>query len=172
MPTILFPENIPSKQKLKRLLATRRQVTIDNKTNLVCVAVNGRTMLTLPLQHYLIHIQHFLWREDAIRLVLHYSAQLNVSEELSDNLKMCLWYMDLVMEGMISESGPTVTDKSTFRSEVFDWYLVLEYWVRRHEPLKVREFRRNSDRNLNHSSTNECGECSGITILRSGAEFK
>ena len=130
MVTILYPENIPSKQKLKRLLATRRQVSVDSKSKLVCITVSGRTVLTLSQHRYLVHIQHFLWREDAIRLVLHYSAQLDISEELSDNLKMCLWYMDLVMEGMISESGPTVTDKSTFQSKVFDWYLVLEYWVR------------------------------------------
>jgi len=161
MATLHFPDHVPKGVKLGRLLSTRRIVRVYENTSLVDVETNGDVLMSLT-ERYVKHIQYFVWREDTIRLVIHFARQLKIETELENNLKMILWYMDEVHNAIVDQSDPDITEDSPFRSPVFDSYLFIEYFVGRHEPLNVRQYRRDQDRNIDRGDIMECGESSSI----------
>lgn len=162
MTTNYYPDNVPTAQTLRRMLNTHRKVCASMERSPVDVSIEGDIVLTLPWS-YRIHIQRFVWREEAIRLVLDHTRDLKLSEDLADNLKMLLCYMDNVFKRIVAESKPFVEEGSNDRNTVFDKYLRTEYLVRRHEPMKVREWKRENDTILEDGDVDGYGKCSSLT---------
>ncbi|KAN0101315.1 hypothetical protein V8E55_001299, partial [Tylopilus felleus] len=117
---------------------------------------DGKVLLVLP-DSYHAHLQRFVWREEAIRLVLAHEEELELSEDFVDNITMFMWYMDNVFKRMMIESGPKVKKaESSYHSPTFDNYLLVEHCVRRHEPVNVRAWRRTTDVPFEDFNVHEC----------------
>lgn len=159
MATSYYPNDVPTTQTLRRLLETHRKVWSDAHSRVVEVAIDGKVLLVLP-DSYHAHLQRFVWREEAIRLVLAHEEELELSEDFVDNITMFMWYMDNVFKRMMIESGPKVKKaESSYHSPTFDNYLLVEHCVRRHEPVNVRAWRRTTDVPFEDFNVHECGEC-------------
>lgn len=124
------------------------------------ISVNSSVVASIPT-HYLKHVRQFLWREDCLRLVLHLYNNVEIPRPLYNNLKLVLYYMDEIFKRFIAElsKGPD-DDDDYLRSKTFDSYLRVEYWVGRHEPVHVREYRRSNDQNIDRGDITTLGECS------------
>lgn len=102
----------------------------------------------------------FLWREAVIRLILRFRDQLSLEKPLEDNLIFILQYMDNVFKRVSQEASGLQGTEADFHSTTFDEYLLIEYHVRRHEPVEIRKFRRAHDININWMKVEECGNVS------------
>ncbi|KAI6038767.1 hypothetical protein EDC04DRAFT_2603689 [Pisolithus marmoratus] len=98
---------------------------------------------------YFNHMQSFVWRESAIRVVLKHADQLELQEDLANMLHKVLWYMGGILERIHKDSQKAAAKNLQWQSEAFDSYLRIEYWVMHHEPWLVREFRHSNDLNIN-----------------------
>ena len=98
-----------------------------------------------------------MWREDCLRLVLHLHKEIDISDQLHKNLKMILWYMDEVFKRFVAELPKRLNENDASRSQTFDRYLKVEYWVGRHEPVNVRNYRRSNNQNIDRSVVTELG---------------
>ncbi|KAI6137533.1 hypothetical protein BKA82DRAFT_4023803 [Pisolithus tinctorius] len=119
---------------------------------------DDKVVVELP-HHYYEPIQAFTWRGKAIQLVLRFKkkGEVEVEEPLVENLTMILAYMNRVFVQVIVEAKKVkCTDRTLdWCSPTFDNYLPIEYFVRRHEPAQVRNYRRNNDHNINRASIAE-----------------
>ncbi|KAF8435842.1 hypothetical protein L210DRAFT_934798 [Boletus edulis BED1] len=155
MATVYYPDHVPGKVKLARLLKMKRDVvTYENSSNFA-VHSRGQPTCFLP-GYYLDHMNRFIWREEAIRLVLQFRNQLDISDELEGNLKMVLWYMDDVFDRILAETEGNSVAYAILHSDIFDSYSVIEFFVRRHEPKSVVTFRRREDINLDRARIDDC----------------
>ncbi|KAG9318960.1 hypothetical protein JVU11DRAFT_1075 [Chiua virens] len=116
---------------------------------------NEREHACLLPKRYLRPLECFLWWESAICLVLHHINVLEVPEDLHENLKMVLWYMDNIFNQIIRTSDLKITDATDFASAVFNDYLRIEYLVRCHEPKHVTKYQRENALNLDRSVLDE-----------------
>ena len=151
-----YPNKAPTDQTLRRLLRTHRRVRIDTHSASIQVIQDSVVVLSLPTS-YRVHIQRFVWRERAIRLVLDHAEELELADDLEVNLSMIMLYMDNVFRRIATESTSAFVQEPTYRSTTFDSYLLTEYHIRRHEPMYVREWRRDNDDVLELASVDECG---------------
>ncbi|KAI6140227.1 hypothetical protein BKA82DRAFT_4019520 [Pisolithus tinctorius] len=105
------------------------------------------------------HVRLSPGEKKAIRLVLRFKkkGEVQVEEPLVENLTMILAYMNRVFVQVVVEAKKVKrTDRTLdWRSPTFDNYLLIEYFVRRHEPAQVRNYRRNNDHNINRASIAE-----------------
>ncbi|KAI9449803.1 hypothetical protein HD554DRAFT_2180939 [Boletus coccyginus] len=154
MATIHYPENVPTNQKLQRLLRTVRKVLVFEGSTLVDIKSDGNVMFSLP-ESYRDHLLRFVWREDVIRLLLTHAGELQLSEDLADNLGMLLTYMDNILKHVAKEPWREIGEGS-YRSQLFDSYLLIECRVGRHEPTNVRAWRRNNDMALEYDDIETC----------------
>lgn len=170
MATFHYPDHVPSAAKVKRLLGFEKGVSIDRRSSIFAVELDGFSVCKLP-DHYLDDMRRFIWREEAIRFVLSLEKQLNIPETLADNLKMVLWYMDTLFNHIVRDAASLMEynspeDMMKFRNDTFDNYLLIEYWVRRHEPKNITKFRSTNDRNLDRSSIDQCSESLFLSLER------
>lgn len=157
MATAHYPNHVPGATKLNRLLKTTRHVVQYNHTPSFAVFSDGASACQLP-QRYLDHLRRFVWREEAIRLVLRHRNELDLPEILEDNLKMVLWYMDCLFDRLAAEANQDRNMNAAFRSDIFENYLIIEYCVRRHEPKAITKFRSESQIVLDRTSLKRCGK--------------
>lgn len=157
MATIYFPQRAPNDERANRLVLQRRAIH-DRDGSPSEVSVDSEVVASIPT-HYIKHIKRFFWREDCIRLVLHLHNKVPISHRLQKNLKMILWYMDHVFKRLVAELPDELDKNDASRSSTFDCYLKVEYWVGRHEPVHVRNYRRSNDRNIDRSDVEELGMC-------------
>ncbi|KAI6096127.1 hypothetical protein F5141DRAFT_1067849 [Pisolithus sp. B1] len=146
-----FPESVPEDATLNALMNKRRTIEGSEATRCIMkvhVLANKTQEINLP-GSYCNHMRHFVWRENAIWLVLSRSDDLKVEEGLSEMLKKVLWYMGGIFERICVESRKATAREPEWHSETFDSYLQIEYYVLRHEPWLIREFRHNHDMNIN-----------------------
>ncbi|KAI6029949.1 hypothetical protein PISMIDRAFT_24005 [Pisolithus microcarpus 441] len=148
-----FPDTVPEGTTLDLMMAKRKVVEgSEARRCLVKIREDDADTKEIDLPgSYYAHMQRFVWRETAIRVVLANSETLGVGEGLQDTLKQVLWYMCGIFERIGVESRKAIARQPQWRSEAFDNYLKIEYHVMRHEPWLVREFRRNNDTNLDRS---------------------
>ncbi|KAI6155863.1 hypothetical protein BKA82DRAFT_4011275 [Pisolithus tinctorius] len=159
-----YPSSLGFIHNLKALLKKDRHVRLaeggSEGTIWPCQVTHAddKVVVELP-HHYYEPIQAFTWREKAIRLVLRFKkkGEVQVEEPLVENLTMILAYMNRVFVQVVVEAKKVKrTDRTLdWRSPTFDNYLLIEYFVRRHEPAQVRNYRRNNDHNINRASIAE-----------------
>lgn len=157
MATHHYPDHVPGATKFRRLLKTTRKVVTYTNSTSFAVFCDGVSACVLPAR-YIDHIRRFIWREDAIRLVLNHNNVVDIPELLEENITLVLWYMDNVFDRLVTESNLERAATAPFRSDVFENYLIIEYWVRRHEPKNITRFRKQNSRNLDRSSLKDCGK--------------
>src|SRR6266568_5063198 len=155
MATIHFPQTAPTDARVTKLIMKRRAIH-HCENSLSQVSVDRSVVASIPSQ-YLDHIKRFIWREDCLRLVLHLYNVIDIPQKLHRNLKMVLCYMEEVFKCFIAEIPKELDQNNTSRSRTFDSYLKVEYWVGRHEPVYVREYRRSNDRNIDRSDVQKLG---------------
>ncbi|KAG6369567.1 hypothetical protein JVT61DRAFT_14272 [Boletus reticuloceps] len=155
MATLLFPDHLPLNGGTLIHINTRREIQRFADNVAFGITVEGETARILPI-HYLDHIRRFFWREDCIRLVLQFYAKIIIPSDLEENLQLVLAYMDEVFKCFVAEFPPYSELLPTSRSKTFDNYLKIEFWVGRHEPTHVRDYRRSNERNLDRSDITEC----------------
>lgn len=175
MATTFFPESRTGGRKLAELIENDRKTEFvadqENKaSNWACQVVVGfdekRGSLRVARfpSHYMEVIRAFLWRESAIRLVLQWRAKLGVTKLMEDNLGRILKYMDTIFTRLCKEAANVASEDRDpeWRCKVFDSYLAIEFFVGRHEPSMVREFRRHSDVNIDRVNVAQVGQKSHI----------
>ena len=154
MATIYFPQKAPTESHANRLILKRHKIHERDKCP-TQISVDTSMVASVP-PHYVDHIKRFVWREDCIRLVLHLNDEIEIPQ-LEKNLKMILWYMDEVFRRFVVELPQRLDENDATRSNTFDNYLRVEYWVGRHEAVNVRDYRRSNDRNINRTNVEELG---------------
>lgn len=159
MATAYFPRTVPMSRKTQKMIDTRRTISTFVDSQIFDVNVNNRPVASFP-RHYLQHIRRFIWHEDSIRIVLRLGDQLNIPCELENNIKMILWYMDEVFKRLVAEIPRRIQDTAEYHSRTFDSYLKIEYWVGRHEPTHLRDYRRANDLNIDQTNVDQFGESS------------
>jgi hypothetical protein len=155
MTSLHFPESVPGNETVQRLVAIRRKIQTFGDDHNFGIFVNQEVEGLFPI-YYLDHIRRFFWREDCLRMVLHFCNTSILPLALQDNLRMVLAYMDEVFNNFVKEIPQEYSLMNT-RSKTFDAYLKIEFWVGRHEPPYVRQYRRANERNIDRSCVMECG---------------
>lgn len=93
--------------------------------------------IKVPATYYA-HLRHFLWRHHIFMELISRSELIKDGVVLSTHAKQMIqkyiWYMDAMGEGLMTP----VRSKANqgwcgFRSNLFDLYLLVEYYVGRHE---------------------------------------
>jgi len=140
-----FPDGVPTETELQGLLAIRREVKTDglagNNGWTCAVYSEGNIDQVLP-SHYHDHLKEFFWREASISLVLTFRKELSIPQELQNTVAKVLKFMNIVYMCLKRDAKrvQVVSHTPEWRSTTFD--RCIEYWVKRHEPFLVREFRR------------------------------
>ena len=175
MATIYFPESRPSEHKLAALIEDCRKIELapdhqNEASSWTCQvalgfdAKGGLPQVACFPSHYTEVISAFVWRENAIRLVLQFHTELRVTKLMQDNLGRILQYMDAILCCLAQEAGNVASkDRDPkWRCKVFDSYLAIDFFVGRHEPSMVRNFRRQSDLNIDRVDVAQIGQKSHI----------
>jgi len=155
MATTYFPQKAPNDACANDLILKRRAIQKPDGCPFQ-ISVDSSVVVSIP-SHYVRHMERFMWREDCLRLVLHLHKEIDISDQLHKNLKMILWYMDEVFKRFVAELPKRLNENDASRSQTFDRYLKVEYWVGRHEPVNVRNYRRSNNQNIDRSVVTELG---------------
>ena len=165
-----FPESEPGPRKIAQLLAQGRVVKLIPKgeewTKWTChVQVGYDEKCGLPIlvqlpHHYGEAINAFVWREQALWLVLQFKEELCLMPNIITNFSMVLAYMDAILCRLAEEASHVKEEDRTqkWRCKVFDDYLAIEFYVSRHEPRFIRDFRRKHDLNIDCVNVAEIGQ--------------
>ncbi|KAI6149954.1 hypothetical protein BKA82DRAFT_4014375 [Pisolithus tinctorius] len=138
-----YPSSLGFIHNLKALLKKDRHVRLaeggSEGTIWPCQVTHAddKVVVELP-HHYYEPIQAFTWREKAIRLVLRFKKKGEVAGGRA--------------AGGESDHDPRIYEQG-FRSSSCGGEE--KYFVRRHEPAQVRNYRRNNDHNINRASIAE-----------------
>lgn len=158
MATVFYPDNIPSNTDVDLLLHTRRSLRSNRNSTNVAVIVDDRHVLNAPEQ-YVAHLKRFFWREDALRVILiKFMDDDALSITLEGNLKCILQYMDAVFKEFVADMGRHKGSDDAFRCRLFDHYLSIEFWVRRHEPRNVLKYRYDHEQSLDRCDALKLGK--------------
>lgn len=164
MVIIFYPDHIPCVTKLAWLLKMKREIIIYLDIPFADIHLHSECIFLIS-KAYIKHMQCFVWRKEAIHLVLCHVDNLKIPEKLKENLRMILWYLDSVFDYVIVKTNQNITNGTSFHSETFDHYLVIKYWIYQHEPRSLTAFRKRSTINLNHWAVGHCGECSPMVSM-------
>ncbi|KAI6011511.1 hypothetical protein EDC04DRAFT_2905420 [Pisolithus marmoratus] len=92
-----FPEDVPSEDILNKLLATERLVQGSMVTRCIVKVQGEDHEINIP-GSYFNHMQCFMWRESAIRVVLKHANQLELQEDLANMLHKVLCQKPTMVE--------------------------------------------------------------------------
>ena len=111
--------------------------------------------------HYKDHLQCFLWRHQVFMEVVHQynDKELHLVPYLSPLFQHYIVYMDGVAEDLLTTARKMINNPS-YRSLTFDLYLVVEYFIQRHESHIAAQWRGNNpDVILECQDAFQLGEC-------------
>ena len=154
-----FPHTVPTASELSMIILVRYVVS-DNTTEEEEGAFHEVKTVNWPAQKpaedpiliptkYVRHLRHFLWRHHAFMEVYDRGRRqyIKVAPALSRLLQKYIVYMDGIAEGLLTTARHN-QDNPTYRSRLFDLYLVVEYFVARHEYDIVGDWRYNNPKTI------------------------
>lgn len=151
-----FPNTIPTTNELNLIMLVRYVLGPDKRGGQDFCQVLAKDWVTkrrsykdgiLVPSTYLVHLQHFLWRELAFMEVYLRAGkqEVEIPPGLSPLLQKYIMYMDGMLEGLLTTARKNQSN-AQYRSSLFDSYLVVEYFVGRHEYDVVGNWRlKNAD---------------------------
>lgn len=139
MTDLFFPSSPPDAHELRRIMAIRyRPAAItSNFFGVKAYAWPGDTKSTvgkpirLPGQYYH-HLSRFLWRHQVFMELQSRFSDLQLAPTHQPLVQRYMQYMNAMVAGLLTPEQKNTKDPS-FRSRLFDLYLVVEYFVGHHE---------------------------------------
>lgn len=147
MTDLFFPNTAPSQQELRLLMLIRYipstkakgQYFEVNVRNWELQVMSDPGVVSVPI-HYHEHLRRFIWRQMVFMELLTRGSDLDLAHALRPMLQRYVLYMDGIVEGLLTTAKVKKPDPG-FRSRLFDLYLVVEYYVGRHEYDIVGDWR-------------------------------
>lgn len=141
-----FPISVPDQNELRLILlvcytlSTKKSTygffTVKMRNCEICLPSDPSTIL-VPLQ-YKEHLHHFLWQETLFMEVVSQrtTGRLTLSQKAMSLADHYIMYMDGMLEGLLTTARKRENDPG-YRSVTFDTYLVVEYFVGRHDEHNI-----------------------------------
>jgi len=150
-----FPNTVPTASELMLIMLVRYVTDDDDDStgedfclvkarNWQLETVSKDDSVEVPIA-YSKHLKHFLWRQLAFIEVYNRATKqlIDIAPRLRPLLQKYILYMDGMLEGLLTTARKHQGDPG-YRSRLFDTYLVVEYFVARHEYDVVGRWRANN----------------------------
>ncbi|KAG9310698.1 hypothetical protein JVU11DRAFT_9292 [Chiua virens] len=145
MADLFFPPEVPTLHEINKISITRYYVKNVAEGDFCVIQVLGWANsqpsllgdIQLPIIYHT-HLRHFLWRHHVF-MELNSRTELVkdgvvLSAHIKQTIQKYIWYMDAIGGGLMASARfRTNRGRTDFRCNLFDLYLLVEYYVGRHE---------------------------------------